>query len=498
MSDTGGWRPLRHPPRPALTERGGLVLTPFMRLARVHALSAAGDAMIAIALAGSLFFSIDPSAARWRVGLYLALTMAPFAVVAPLIGPAIDRARGGRRMMMIAINAGRTVVAFVMIANTDNLLLFPCAFALLVLGKSFQVAKAALVPTTVKDEHELVDKNSRLALLSGIAGFVGVIPAAIAQLIGGPGWSVALAMVAFGVATAFSVQLPRAAVVSAPEDAVEREELRSAGIVLAASAMGILRGIVGFMTFLIAFAFRGGTDDVDLSGTGTAAGAAIRNALGCSGCEVASDSGAPAWQLGIVLAFSVGGMLLGSLIAPRLRKSTPEENILLGTLALTVVVAVFGSWTGDLTAAAIVALTVGFAASAGKLSFDSIVQRDAPDANYGRTFARFETRFQLIWVIGAIVPVALKIPARLGFLLIAAAAGSAALSYFFGSRSTHEPESEPEPEPDPVLGDGELRPRYLEMSLRPETPPPPDPGDPGPAGPDPAGPAPDQPTLFDD
>ncbi len=471
MSDDGGWRPLQQPSRPKLTQRGNFVLTPFMRLARVHALSAAGDAMIAVALAGSLFFSIDPSAARWRVGLYLALTIAPFAVVAPLIGPAIDRARGGRRMMAIAINLGRTIVAFVMIANTDSLLLFPCAFAMLVLGKSFAVTKAALVPTTVKDEHELVDKNSRLALLSGLAGFTGAVPAVIAQAIGGPGWSVAVAMVAFGFATAASVRLPRTAVASAPEDAVEREELRSAGIVLAASAMGILRGIVGFMTFLIAFAFRGGTDDVDLSGTGTAMGAAVRNALGCSGCEVASDSGAPAWQLGIVVAFSIGGLLLGSLVAPRLRKSTPEENILLGTLALTLVVGVFGSFTGDLTAAAIVALTVGFSASAGKLAFDSIVQRDAPDANYGRTFARFETRFQLIWVLGALIPVVIKIPARLGFLVIAAAAGSAALSYFFGSRASQNPDAEPEPEPDPVLGEGELRPRYLEMSLRPESTP---------------------------
>ena len=410
-------------------------------------------------------------------------------------------------MMMISINAARTVVAFVMISNTDSLLLFPCAFALLILGKSFAVTKAALVPTTVRDSDELVEKNSRLALLSGVSGFVAAGPAVLAQAIGGPGWSVALAMVMFAGATTMSVQLPRAAVASAPEGEIEREELRSAGILLAASAMGILRGMVGFMTFLIAFAFRGGADDVDLSGTGTAVGAGIRNALGCTGCEVASDSGVPAWQLGIVVAFSIMGMLGGSLVAPRLRKSTPEENILLGVLALAVITALFGSWAGDLTAAAIVAMSVGFAASAGKLAFDSIVQRDAPDANYGRTFARFETRFQLIWVVGAIIPVALKIPARFGFLLIACAAGFAAVSYFLGGRASGSPEPEPDPDADPVLGDGELRPRYLEMSLRPEesTPsvPPTSPTlemfiDPDPTPVDPPGgeSGPEQPRLF--
>ena len=40
------------------------VVTPFARLARTHALMAAGDAVIAIALAGSLFFDISPGAAR--------------------------------------------------------------------------------------------------------------------------------------------------------------------------------------------------------------------------------------------------------------------------------------------------------------------------------------------------------------------------------------------------------------------------------------------------
>ena len=77
-------------------------VSPFNRLARVHAASAAGDVVVAVALAGSLFFSIDPGQARWRVGLYLLLTLAPFAVVAPLIGPLIDRARGGSRWVIVA------------------------------------------------------------------------------------------------------------------------------------------------------------------------------------------------------------------------------------------------------------------------------------------------------------------------------------------------------------------------------------------------------------
>src|SRR5690606_23235425 len=146
---------------------------------RTHGLLVAGDTLVALALAGSLFFSIDPSAARWRVGLYLLLTMAPFAVVAPLIGPALDRAAGGRRMMVILSGALRAGVALLMIRHLESLLLFPEAFTMLVLGKGYHVAKSAMVPGTVRTDDELVEANSKLSLLSGIAGAVAVVPGGI-------------------------------------------------------------------------------------------------------------------------------------------------------------------------------------------------------------------------------------------------------------------------------------------------------------------------------
>ena len=70
----------------------------------------AGDTLITIALADSLFFSIRPGAARGKVLLYLLLTMAPFAVVGPLLGPALDRSRTGRRTVVILSAASRALV----------------------------------------------------------------------------------------------------------------------------------------------------------------------------------------------------------------------------------------------------------------------------------------------------------------------------------------------------------------------------------------------------
>ena len=103
-------------------------MQPFTWLARAHLLSAAGDALIAIALAGSLFFNLDPAAARPKVALYLLVTMAPFAVVGPLIGPLVDRRRGGRRGMIISAGIARAVLALLMVRHLDSLLLFPEAF----------------------------------------------------------------------------------------------------------------------------------------------------------------------------------------------------------------------------------------------------------------------------------------------------------------------------------------------------------------------------------
>ena len=385
MADTG-WEPLSKPPK--RTGPSPFVITPFTRLARTHAAAVAGDTLIALALAGSLFFDIDPSAARGKVALYLAFTMAPFAVVAPLIGPALDRAKGGRRCVVIGGNALRAVLCLVMIGDLDSTLLFPEAFAILVLAKSYHVAKSAIVPTVVRSDDELVEANSRLSFLSGVMGFAAAVPGiAVSAALGSEG-VLLMASVVFAVAAVLGLKIPATQVAADDTSQTERQELRGGGILLAASAMGLLRGIVGFLTFLVAFQLR--TD------------------------------GAPTWQFGVVVAASGVGALLGSLLAPALRRNgMAEERILQIVLALTAVGSVLAAWAGGLVAAALLATVVGTSAGCGKLAFDSVVQRDAPDANRGRSFAKFETRFQLTWVVGAFVPVVVPIPMEIGFLVMA-------------------------------------------------------------------------------
>jgi hypothetical protein len=131
----------------------------------------------------------------------------------------------------------------------------------------------------------------------------------------------------------------------------------------------------------------------------------------------------------VVGAASVLSQLAGAAAGPRIRAITSEENLLTGVLGLLVVGGFLSLLLGDVGGAALLGACVGFAAGGGKLAFDSILQRDAPDANRGRAFARFETRFQVTWVIGALIPVAITLHARAGFAVVFVLAVIAITSY---------------------------------------------------------------------
>lgn len=404
-NDDTGWQALGEKKRSGASV---FVVSPFSRLARTHAAAVAGDTLIALALAGSLFFSISPTQAKERVALGLILTMAPFSLVAPLIGPWLDRVRGGRRWVAVGANGSRAVICLLMVGHLDSLLLFPEVFAVLVLSKAYQVAKSALVPTLVSSDEELVESNSRLSLLSGVMGFVAAVPGLLANWAFGGQGVLVLATIVFAVAGLAAVQIPATRVARDRENTIERDELRGAGIRLAASAMGLLRGVVGFITFLIAFDLR--------------------------------RAGAPTWQFGVILAASGLGALIGAAAAPVLRRSDlAEERIIQLFLGVTAAMGLMAAYVGRFPGSLAMALAVGMSASGSKLAFDSILQRDAPDANRGRSFARFETRFQLVWVVGALIPVLvpsrLEIPSRLGFFFVSGAAVFALLSYLAGAKA---------------------------------------------------------------
>jgi hypothetical protein len=485
---------------------------PFGRLALTHVLMTAGDTMFAVSLAGSLFFSISPTAAKDKVLLYLLLTMAPFAVVAPALGPLIDRSRGARRAMVVASAVGRAVLCPFLARDIHSLLLFPEAFAMLVLSKVYLVTKGALVPEmaalgmldgvggtadagnatgaatepdaerdgaafggaapappvpdptppygtpvvhvddpvtgTEKVEPDLATLNARLGLLASLSGFAFALPAvAILRLGGAP--SVLWADVAvFAAASAAGARLPvsrrtRAARVGgldrpgspepagtsgsrsvseeheAPEvqwppdldemwagdeqDLAAFRPLADTEVILALMPMSVLKALVGFLTFLFAFGLR--------------------------------REGAATWWFGLVLGALTAGALIGVLSVRRIRRVLTEQQMLSGALWLVAVFAALGAVYPVRWFQAVVALAVGAAGAVAKPSFDALVQRHVTESNQGRAFARFETRFQLMWVVGSLVPVVLSLTVAVGYLVMATAAAAGAVSYMSSRRA---------------------------------------------------------------
>ena len=376
--------------------------TPFASLARAYAANLAGDAFVAVALAGSLFFTVPAESARPNVALYLFVTMTPFALVAPVLGPALDRAKTRRVTVAIAVSIGRAVLCLLMARHLHTLLLYPEAFGVLVLMKGFQVTKSSLVPAVVSGRDELVRANSRLTLAGVFGGAIaGLVAVGVLKLFGASGVLVVGALVyvlaARLVANVPTTVAPDVASGQAPSDT---RSVHIAGVRLAVVAMAVLRGGVGFLTFLLAFALK--------------------------------RDGEPAWFYGLVIVLSSLGGLVGAIAAPRMRTMLREEAVLVVSLAVPAAAAVMGARSQGRVAALVVAFALGLGASAGRAGFDSLVQRDAPDTLWGRSFARYEAYFQLAWVLGAAIPVAVSISPGIGLMVLALGLGAGAFIYLAG------------------------------------------------------------------
>ena len=254
-----------------------------------HAVSVAGDVFVTVSLADSIFFGATTSAARGRVVLYLLLTMAPFAVVAPVLGPLLDRTRGGRRLMMVAFFGGRAVLCLLMAGAIDEFVFYPLAFAMLVLSKGHSIAKSSLVPAVVDSHDELVLANSRLALIAVAGGVVAApVAAGVLQLTGAV-WVLRLGMVIFGLGIFTALAIPKAKSIGPLETESDRELLHAPSIVMAGYAMGVVRGVVGFTTFFAAFVLKKQGEPAWVFGLVIAAGAA-GNALGHTGRAAAPQA----------------------------------------------------------------------------------------------------------------------------------------------------------------------------------------------------------------
>jgi MFS family permease len=384
------------------TQAEGAGDTGLYRLIELHAFNAAGDAAVAVSLAGTLFFQVPTGEARLQVAQFLALTMLPFAIVAPLVGPFLDRFSHGRRWAIGGTMALRAFLAWVLAdaVLTGSAAMFPAALGVLVASKAYGVTRAAAVPRLLPERLTLVKANSRISL-AGVAGAAISAPIAALASTFGPQWSLRYAFLVFVGATILAILLPARVDSSHGEEPLEptcspggeRRRLRIIAarvphdVVVALRSNAGLRLLSGFLTMYMAFLLR--------------------------------DKPFPGWEdrpellLGLVIGAAGLGSMLGVAIGSLLKSVQPEVAVI-ATLVADALMTLVAAVLYGLPTAVLLGLTAGLAQSLGKLSLDALIQRDVPERIRTSVFARSETLLQLSWVVGGFIGIALPLVPQLG------------------------------------------------------------------------------------
>lgn len=370
-----------------------------------HFSSVAGDALLAISLADSVFFSLPAGEAKLRVAAYLLLTMVPLALAGIPLVPLLDRA-GPRRAISLGAAAGRAALVLWLAPRTGEVALFPLALAILVLSKVHAITKNGLTVAYADPADGLLRANARLGRIA-VAGAIAAAPFGYAflKLFGAAG-PLNLAFVVYATSALLNLRLPQ------PDTGTRTGALEEAGPrgrlhVLTLPALGAIgmRASGGFLLFLLAFSLR-------------------------------ADE-APAYWFAVLAGAAVAGGFVADLVAPRLPAATREEVVVASAVAVAGIGALLAFQLFGLPLLTLYAFAAGAGTEFARLAFQGLMQRHVPQGAFGRVFVRYEVMFQLGWIGGAFLPALLEIDFRPGILVLAAF--YVVLSGFFVFRSRRPP-----------------------------------------------------------
>jgi hypothetical protein len=394
--------------------RGAANEVGMVRLFDLHALSCAGDALIAIGLAGTIFFNVPLGEARSKVALYLLITMVPFALLAPVVGPLLDHFRHGRRYALATTMLGRAFLAYVISENLFGFELYPAAFGVLALSRAYGVARSAAVPRLLPEGVGLSQVGARASVYGTFAGAV-VAPIGLAAFWFGPQWSLRVASVLFVVAMVIALRLPPRAD-SDPPEAVPRpfrtmlrlrrgEDRPLSGALVVNTLVGSasLRLLYGFLLLFFAFAIKAGSLDSTIFGREV-------------GSQVAVAMVGGALVMGTFLSTAIGTRL-------RIRRPTALQfNGLIVTAGVAVLATVFF----NLGMVALLALVAATFSGLSKLAIDASIQERVPERLRASAFAHSETILMMAWVLGGAIGI-IPLAGRFGVGLAAAITVAAAI-----------------------------------------------------------------------
>jgi MFS family permease len=385
------------------------------RLIELGALNAAADAAVAISLAGTLFFQIPTGEARGQVSLFLGLTMLPFAIVAPLIGPLLDRFSHGRRWAIGATMALRAFLVWVLAdsVTSNSIWLFPAALGVLVSSKAYNVTRAAAAPRLLPKGLSLVTVNARMSM-AGVVGVAVSAPIAAAASAIGPEWCLRYAFAIFVIATVLAIRLPARVDSSQGEDPIgflsgaapDTRTEPGPGSTSTTSRRGKVR-----IPPSMAFALRANCGPRWLSGFLTLFMAFLLRVHPIAGHS-------PKFLLAAIIGAAGLGNVIGLGVGSVMKRVHPKIVLVLSLLADAAAVTAAALFYG-LLPLVVLGFTAGLTQSLAKLSLDSTIQRDVPERVQTSAFARSDTTLQLAWVIGGFVGIALPLKPHLGLFVAA-------------------------------------------------------------------------------
>ncbi|MFI6785252.1 MFS transporter [Micromonospora sp. NPDC050276] len=363
----------------------------MVRLFDLHALSCAGDTLIAIGLAGTIFFNVPLGEARSKVALYLLVTMVPFAMLAPVVGPLLDHFRHGRRYALAATMLGRAFLAWLISDYIHGFGLYPAAFGVLALSRAYGVARSAAVPRLLPEGLGLSQVGARASVYGTVAGAL-VAPIGLAAFWFGPQWPLRVASLIFLVGMVISLRLPPKAD-SEPPERVPRA-LRAlgrhrgdrplgrgqpSGRLVIATLIGAAtsRALYGFLLLFLAFAIKKGDLTTVVFGR---------------------DLGAE-WALGVVGGALAVGTFLATAVGTRLRIHRPTA-IQSSSMIIVAGVAVLAVIQFSLVMVALLCLVAAMVSGIAKLAVDASIQERIPERLRASSFAHSETVLMLAFVAG--------------------------------------------------------------------------------------------------
>jgi MFS family permease len=360
----------------------------------------ATDAAIAVALANTLFFSAATAESKSKVALYLLITVAPFALVAPVIGPLLDRLQRGRRAALASSFGLRAVLALVMAFHFNDWGLYPAALGVMVLSKSYTVLRAAVTPRVLPEAITLVTTNSRLTTFGMIAaGVFGAMAAGLSTFTGSQGALVFTAVLCV-VGAVLCGRIPAwveetagevPASLRVDDQGRRRSQAMGRRVVVSLWGSGSIRVLTGFLTLFVAFVVK---------------------------AQTAQEPSQQLLLLGVVGAAAGIGGFVGNSIGARQRFDR-SDPLVLGCVGVCVLAAAVAAFLPGIASATGCALAAAIVSALSKVCLDAVIQRDLPERSRASAFGRSETVLQLAWVLGGAMGVLIPPVYWIGFTSVA-------------------------------------------------------------------------------